>query len=163
MGARILGLGSAVPSQVLTNFDLEKRIDTSDEWIRTRTGISERRVAPEGVDCSDLVAEACGNAIEDAGLNHSDIDVMLVGTATPDTVFPSTACWAQHKIGLGTIPVMDISAACSGFLYGYILASSLIESGSARHVLVCGAEVPHDLRALRRRCRRGRHRGRRGG
>lgn len=141
MGAKILGLGSSLPAEVLTNHDLEKRIDTSDEWIRTRTGIFERRIAPTGVDCSDLVTEASTKAISDAGLTPSDIDVLIVGTATPDTVFPSTACWAQPKAGLRDIPVLDISAACSGFLYGYILAASLIESGRARHVLVVGAEV----------------------
>lgn len=141
MGARILGIASAVPDQVLTNADLEARIDTSDEWIRTRTGISERHVAPEGVNCSDLVAEASRAALADAGLPASAIDIAIVGTATPDTLFPSTACWAQPKIGLEHVPVLDISAACSGFLYGYTLAASLIDSGRARHVLVCGAEV----------------------
>ncbi|GAB4369265.1 MAG: ketoacyl-ACP synthase III [Acidobacteriota bacterium] len=141
MPAKIIGLGRAVPDPVLTNRDLEQRIDTSDEWIRTRTGISERHVAPEGVDNSDLVADASRRAIEDAGLTADQIDVLIVATATPDTVFPSTACWAQPKIGLREIPVFDISAACSGFLYGYALAASLIDSGRARHVLVCGAEV----------------------
>ncbi len=141
MPAKIVGLGRAVPEPVLTNHDLEQRIDTSDEWIRTRTGLSERHVAPDGVDNSDLVAEASRLAIEDAGLTPEAIDVMIVATATPDTVFPSTACWAQPKIGLREIPVMDISAACSGFLYGYALAASLIDSGRAKRVLVCGAEV----------------------
>lgn len=141
MPAKILGLGRAVPDPVLTNRDLEQRIDTSDEWIRTRTGISERHIAPEGVDNSDLVAEASRRAIDDAGLTPDRIDALIVATATPDTVFPSTACWAQPKIGLREIPVFDISAACSGFLYGYALADSLIASGRAGTVLVCGAEV----------------------
>ncbi|MDQ7007316.1 MAG: beta-ketoacyl-ACP synthase III [Acidobacteriota bacterium] len=141
MGARILGIASAVPSKVVTNHDLERLVDTSDEWITTRTGIRERRHLEPGEDCSDMVARAASRAIERAGLTPADIDVMIVGTATPDTVFPSTACWAQPKVGLGTIPVLDISAACSGFLYGYQLADSLITSGRARHVLVVGAEA----------------------
>ncbi len=141
MGARIMGIGSAVPPKVLTNKDLEAIVDTSDEWIRSRTGIAQRHVLEDGVDCSDLVTEAAQKAMAAAGVTPEEIDVMIVGTATPDTVFPSTACWAQPKLGLRRIPVFDLSAACSGFLYGYQLADSLIETGKAKHVLVIGAEA----------------------
>ncbi|RMG44562.1 MAG: ketoacyl-ACP synthase III [Acidobacteria bacterium] len=141
MGARILGIGSAVPPRRLTNDDLEKIVDTSDEWIVTRTGISERRIAPEGTCTSDLVGEASRAALERAGIGAEQVDALIVATATPDTPFPSTACWAQPKIGLRRVPVFDISAACSGFLYGYALADSLIASGRCRYVLVVGAEL----------------------
>lgn len=141
MGARIMGIASAVPPRVLTNQDLEKLVDTSDEWITSRTGIKQRHVLDPGTDCSDLVAEASKKAIERAGLDPEQIDAMIVGTATPDTVFPSTACWAQPKVGLRHIPVLDLSAACSGFLYGFQLADALITSGKAKHVLVVGAEA----------------------
>ncbi len=141
MGARIAGIGAAIPPRLLTNQDLEKLVDTSDEWITTRTGIKERHLLVDGMDCSDLVAEASRKAIENAGLQPEDIDVLIVGTATPDTVFPSTACWAQPKVGLRPIPSFDISAACSGFLYGYQLADALIVAGRAKHVLVVGAEA----------------------
>ncbi len=141
MRARILGTGRRVPEKVLTNHDLERIVDTSDEWIKTRTGIEERRVLAEGEQCSDLVAEAGREAIERAGLTPEQIDVLLVATATPDTVFPATAAWAQPKLGLRNIPVFDLSAACSGWLYGYIVADGLICAGTAKHVLVVGAEA----------------------
>lgn len=141
MGARIVGIGSGVPERVLTNEDLERMVETSDEWITTRTGIKERHILSEGQDCSDLVTEAALQAISAAGVTPEDIDVMIVGTATPDTVFPSTACWAQPKIGLRHVPVLDISAACSGFLYAYQLGDSLIQSGRAERVLIVGAEA----------------------
>jgi 3-oxoacyl-[acyl-carrier-protein] synthase-3 len=141
-GSRIAGVGSAIPEGVLTNADLEKRVDTSDDWIVTRTGIRERRVAPKGVDTSDLVAVAAKNALQNAGVSVDQIDALIVGTATPDTLVTSTACWAQPKIGLRAgVPVFDISAACSGWIYGTQLADALIKSGSARYVLVVGAEV----------------------
>jgi len=137
----ISGIGTAVPERTISNQDLERLVDTSDEWIVSRTGIKERHVVDRGTNTSDLVARAASDALEMAGLDPEEIDVLVVGTATPDTVFPSTACWAQGKIGLRRIPVFDISAACSGFLYGYIVADSLVRAGTARHVLVAGAEV----------------------
>jgi len=126
---------------VLTNEDLERMVETSNDWITTRTGIKQRHILAGGQDCSDLVTEAALQAISAAGITPKDIDVMIVGTATPDTVFPSTACWAQPKIGLRHIPVLDISAACSGFLYAYQLGDSLIQSGRAERVLIVGAEA----------------------
>jgi 3-oxoacyl-[acyl-carrier-protein] synthase-3 len=141
MGAKIVGIGADVPDRVLSNQDLERMVETSDDWITSRTGIKERRILDNGHDCSDLVASAAKKALSVAGLQASDIDLLIVGTATPDTVFPSTACWAQPKIGLGQIPVLDISAACSGFLYAYELADSLIATGRARRVLIVGAEA----------------------
>lgn len=141
MRARILGTGRRVPDRVLTNHDLERMVDTSDEWIKARTGIVERRVLAEDEQCSDLVAEAGREAIERAGLKPEEIDVLIVATATPDTVFPATAAWAQPKLGLRNVPVFDLSAACSGWLYGYIVADGLICAGTAKHVLVVGAEA----------------------
>lgn len=140
-GAKVLGIGACLPEKILTNADLEKIVDTSDEWILARTGIKERRIAPDGVFNKDLVAGAARKALEASGTNPEEIDVLIVGTATPDTLFPSTACWSQHEIGLRHIPVFDISAACSGFLYGYILADGLIAAGTARKVLVVGSEI----------------------
>lgn len=141
LGSRVMGIGSSIPSGVLTNADLEKKVDTSDEWIVTRTGIRERRVAPPGVDTSDLVVEAAQNALIDAELTIDDIDALIVATVSPDTMVASCAAWAQPKLGLRRgVPVFDITAACSGWLYGTILADSLVRSGTAQHVLVAGAE-----------------------
>jgi 3-oxoacyl-[acyl-carrier-protein] synthase-3 len=140
-GSCITGIASSIPGRKITNRDLESVVDTSDEWIVTRTGIRERRVVESGVNTSDLVADAARKALERSGVDAEEIEALIVGTATPDTVFPSTACWAQAKIGMRRVPVFDISAACSGFLYGYIVADGLIRSGSARHVLVAGAET----------------------
>jgi len=141
MGAKIVGIGADVPEKILTNQDLETMVDTSDEWITSRTGIKQRRVLEQGQDCSDLVANASRRAMDAAGVKPSGIDLLIVGTATPDTVFPSTACWAQPKIGLGPVPVFDLSAACSGFLYAYQVADSLIGTGRAKRVLIVGAEA----------------------
>ncbi len=141
MRTRILGLGTSIPEQILTNADLERIVDTSDEWIRSRTGIEERRRIEDGRDCSDLVAEACVNALADAAVKPEEIDALITATATADTLFPSTAAWAQPKIGLRRIPVFDISSACSGFLYANIVAEGLVATGSARRVLICGSEV----------------------
>ena len=141
MRARILGVGRAVPEKVLTNHDLERLVDTDDEWIRTRTGIVERHVLGPDENCSDLVARAGAEAIARAGLTPDAIDALIVATATPDTVFPATAAWAQPKLGLRNVPVFDLSAACSGWLYGYIVADGLICAGTSKHVLVVGAEA----------------------
>ncbi|MEN6633940.1 MAG: beta-ketoacyl-ACP synthase III [Candidatus Polarisedimenticolia bacterium] len=141
MGAKILGIGAAVPSKLLTNADLEKMVDTSDEWIVTRTGIHERHIAPPGVEGSDLAGIAARQALEAAGVPPEEIDILIVATATPETLFPTTSCWAHPKIGLPQIPCFDIGAGCSGFIYAYIVANSLVASGAARKMLVVGAEM----------------------
>jgi 3-oxoacyl-[acyl-carrier-protein] synthase-3 len=138
---KITGTGSYVPPKVLTNFDLEKMVDTSDTWIKERTGISERHIVDDNTATSDLVVESTYRALEDAGLQVQDIDVIIVATATPDTIYPSTACWVQKKLNIPGIPAFDVSAACSGFLYGLEVASSLIETGRYKNILVSGAEV----------------------
>lgn len=130
-----------MPERVMTNDDWAKLVDTSDEWITTRTGIKERHFAADDQACSDLVVEASKIAIEDAGIDKDDIDVIIVGTVGSDHNYPSTGNWTQKKLGMRTVPSFDISAGCSGFLYGMILAESFIKSGLARHVLVVGAEV----------------------
>lgn len=138
---KIVGTGVSLPSQVVTNFDLARRVDTSDEWIRDRTGIAERRVAEPGVATSDLCAEALRNACADAEIAPDSIDGLIVATSTADTLFPSTACWVQRKVGIKGMPAFDVSAGCSGFLYGLELASSLVASGRMRKVAVVGGEV----------------------
>jgi 3-oxoacyl-[acyl-carrier-protein] synthase-3 len=138
---KVLGTGVCFPERVLTNFDLEKMVDTSDEWIRTRTGIRERRIADEDTATSDLAAGAIRNACEAAGLTPNDLDAIIVATSTPDTVFPSTACWTQKRLEIHGMPALDISAGCTGWLYALELGSSLIASGTAKRVGVCGAEV----------------------
>jgi 3-oxoacyl-[acyl-carrier-protein] synthase-3 len=140
MSAGILGMGKYVPERVLTNFDLEKMMDTSDEWIRTRTGIRQRRIADDATDTSDMAYAAAKQAIHHAGLTANDIDLILVATVTPDQPFPSVACMLQDRLGARRIPAMDISAACSGFIYGAVTAKQFIESGTYRHVLVVGVE-----------------------
>lgn len=137
----ILGTGSYVPDKVLNNNDLEKLVETNDEWIVTRTGIKERRVASEEQATSDLAYEAAKKAIADAGIEASDIDLIIIGTVTPDMPFPATACLLQQKLGISMVPAFDLTAACSGFLYGLEIASSMIGSGKYEHVLVIGAET----------------------
>jgi len=139
--AMILGTGRAVSGEVRTNKDLEKIVDTSDKWIREMTGIEQRYVLEEGKANSDLAAEAGQKAIADAGLTAEDIDLILIATITPDTFFPSTACRVQSKIGAKNAAAMDISAACSGFIYGISTANAMITAGQAKHVLVVGSEV----------------------
>ena len=112
----IKGIGSYVPKKILTNKDISGIVDTSDEWIRTRTGIQQRHICEEGVYTSDLAAKAAKNAVEDARLKPDDIDLLIVATITPDMPFPSTACLVQTKLGLGQIAAFDVEAACSGFL-----------------------------------------------
>lgn len=136
----IRGLGAYVPEKVLTNFDLEKMVDTTDEWIRTRTGINTRRIAAKGQSSSDLGVEAAREAIKNAGLQVSDIDFIIVATITPDMFFPSTACNIQHKLG-AKCGAFDMAAACSGFPYAIAVADSFIKSGMYQNVLVVGAEV----------------------
>ena len=140
-GATIVGTGSALPERILSNFDLEKMVETSDEWIVTRTGIRERRMVAEGQDNSDLAAEATMKALEAAGLTVQDIDHIFVATVTPDRILPSMACTVQQKIGASHAACLDINAACSGFLYGLQIGQSLIQSGASDTVLLIGAET----------------------
>jgi len=139
--ARITGTGSAAPEQVLTNADLEKMVDTSDEWITSRTGIKERRIAPEGMAGSDYALKASKIALETAGIGPEDLDLILVGTVTPDAPLPSTACILQDKLGARNAGVSDLVAACSGFIYGISFAKAMILTGQAKNVLVVGVET----------------------
>ncbi len=138
---KIVGQGVAIPKKVLTNADLEKMVETNDEWIVSRTGIRERRIAREDQATSDLGIEAAGNALRNAGLEIADIDLILVATNTPDTIFPSTACHIQRGLKGAPIPALDISAGCTGALYGMIVAESLILSGTAKRVLLVAPEM----------------------
>lgn len=139
--SRISGTGSCLPERILTNKDLEALVDTSDQWIRDRTGITERRIAAEGQTTCDLAETAARAALEAAQLNPSDIDLLIVGTTTPDVVFPSTACLLQHRLGMGECGAFDVNAACTGFIYGLSVADQFIRAGTARRVLVVGAET----------------------
>lgn len=136
----ILGTGSYVPQKVVTNADLEKIVDTSDEWIRTRTGIKERRIAPEDMASSDMAYQAGLKALESSGISAEELDLIIVATVTPDTSFPSTACRLQDRLGASRAAAFDISAACSGFLYGVATATQFIRTGMYRHILVVGVE-----------------------
>lgn len=139
---RILGTGYSVPTQVLTNEELSTRVDTSDEWIHSHTGIRERRIAAPDQATSDLATEAALRALEASGLSPQAVDLILVATSTPDYLgFPSTASLVQHHIGATRAGAMDVSAACTGFVYALETARACIVAGSARHVLVIGAEV----------------------
>jgi len=137
----IKGSGSYTPEKILTNFDLEKMVDTSDEWITSRTGIKERRIADENTATSDLATKAALKAIEEAKVNSSEIDMIIVATVTPDMFFPSTACFVQKNINAINATAFDISAACSGFIYGLSIASQFISSGEVKTVLLIGAET----------------------
>ncbi|MFW5647822.1 MAG: beta-ketoacyl-ACP synthase III [Candidatus Alkaliphilus sp. MAG34] len=137
----ITGTGSYLPEKKLTNFDLEKMVDTTDEWIRTRTGISRRRIADDKTATSDLATEAAKIAIDDAGLLPKDIDLIVVATVTPDMAFPSTACIVQKNIGAKNAVAFDIEAACSGFLYGLAVGEQFIKTGIYKNALIIGAET----------------------
>ena len=144
--SRITGTGSYLPPQRLTNADLAKRlaatgVETSDEWIVERTGIHARHFAAPDVSCSDLGVEAAKNALQAAGLQPDDIDLIIVATSTPDMVFPSAACILQNKLGIAGCPAFDIQAVCSGFVYALSVADAMIKVGSASKALVIGAEV----------------------
>ena len=139
--AEIRSLATFVPPRVMTNADLEKLVDTSDEWIMQRTGIRERHVVDPGTATSDLAAEAAREAIRRAGLTPADIDLIVVGTVTPDMLFPSTACLVQHKIGATRAWGFDLSAACSAFTYALTVGSQLVSAGGVNHALVIGADV----------------------
>ncbi|WP_026582735.1 beta-ketoacyl-ACP synthase III [Bacillus sp. J33] len=140
MNAGIIGIGRYLPEKVVTNADLEKIVDTSDEWIRTRTGIEERRIADDNIDTSDMAYESAKKAMEDAGIAPEDLDMILVATVTPDHPFPSVACMVQERLGAVKAAAMDISAACAGFMYGIITAKQFIETGTYKHILVVGVE-----------------------
>jgi len=137
----ILGTGHFLPDKVLTNADLERMVDTSDEWITTRTGIKERRIAEKGTPTSEIATLAAKEALKSAKLNAEDIDLIIVGTITPDMQFPSTACLVQAKLGAKKAAAFDISAACSGFIYAISVAEAMIKSGQYKNTLVIGAEV----------------------
>ncbi len=141
MGSRIIGLGMYAPPKTLTNEDLEKMVDTSDSWIMERTGIKLRRIAERGSATSDLCLEASRRALADAGVDPSEIDIIIVGTCTPDMPLPSTACFLQHKIGAGRAYALDLNAACAGFLYALSAADAMIRAGRGRKALVVGGEI----------------------
>ncbi|SFF74245.1 3-oxoacyl-[acyl-carrier-protein] synthase III [Halobacillus alkaliphilus] len=140
MNAGILGVGHYAPEKVLTNQDLEKMVDTSDEWIRSRTGIEERRIAADGEDTSHMAVNAARSALEDADMDAQELDMILVATVTPDQPFPSVATMLQEQLGARKVAAMDLSAACAGFMYGVITAKQFIESGGYKNVLVVGVE-----------------------
>jgi 3-oxoacyl-[acyl-carrier-protein] synthase-3 len=146
MYSRILGTGSHLPPRRLSNADLAaelalKGVETSDEWIVERTGIRARHFAAPDVGCSDLAVHAARQALQAAGLQASDLDLIIVATSTPDMVFPSTATMVQHKLGTAGCPAFDVQAVCSGFVYALTVADAMIRSGAARQALVIGAEV----------------------
>jgi 3-oxoacyl-[acyl-carrier-protein] synthase-3 len=138
--AGIVGTGLSVPERVLTNFDLERMVDTSDEWIRTRTGIQERRIVQPGQAASDLATPAAQKALEEAGVTPDEIDLIIVGTITGDMIFPSTACRVQRRLGARQCGAMDLSAACAGFIYGLVVAAQFVSNGTFDTVLVIGVE-----------------------
>ncbi|MBS4020909.1 MAG: ketoacyl-ACP synthase III [Dethiobacter sp.] len=140
-GVGILGVGSALPGRIVTNTDLEKTLDTSDEWIQSRTGIRERRIAEEGIVTSDLCTEAAHKALENAGITVDEIDLIIVATVTPDSPLPATACYVQAKMGAFKAAAFDIAAGCTGFIYALAVGSQFIKSGIYKNVLVIGAEI----------------------
>ena len=139
--AKIAAIARAVPEKILTNFDLEKMVDTTDEWIRTRTGIEERHIADEKTTSSVLGIEATKKALKKAGISAEELDFIIVATITPDMVFPATACIIQNAIGAVKAATMDIEAACSGFIYGLSIARQYIATGEAKNILVVASEV----------------------
>lgn len=140
MNAGVLGVGKYVPEKIVTNHDLEKIVDTNDEWIRSRTGIEERRIAEDGMDTSDMAYEAAVEALKHADIKAEEIDMILVATVTPDQSFPSISCMIQERLGAKKAAAMDISAACAGFMYGMVTAKQFIDSGAYKHVLIVGVE-----------------------
>lgn len=141
MYSRIIGTGSYLPEKILTNHDLESMVDTSDEWIRTRTGIVERHIARDDQTASDLAMHASRNAMDAAGVSSDDIDLIIVATTTPDMVFPSTACILQDKLGIENCPAFDVQAVCSGFVYALATADMFVSSGKCKNALVVGSEI----------------------
>lgn len=141
MYSRIIGTGSYLPEKILTNHDLESMVDTSDEWIRTRTGITQRHIARDDQVASDLALYASQNAMKAAGVTNKDIDLVIVATTTPDMIFPSTACILQNKLGIENCPAFDVQAVCSGFVYALATADMFVSSGKCRNALVVGSEI----------------------
>ncbi len=141
MYARIAGTGSYLPSRVVTNADLERLVDTSDEWVHSRTGIRQRHMAAEGETTCDLAFHAATAALQTAGVKASQIDLIVLGTTTPDLIFPSTACLLQHRLGANGCAAFDVNAACSGFVYALGVANAMVCSGQSKKALVVGAET----------------------
>ncbi|MEW5804805.1 MAG: beta-ketoacyl-ACP synthase III [bacterium] len=139
--AYIAGTGSYVPEEVISNFDLEKMVDTTDEWIRTRTGISERRIAAKNEPTSDLAVKAAQAALEDAGMEPQELDMIITATVTPDMILPSAGCVIQKKIGAPNAAAFDVAAACSGFLYALSIADQFVKSGQYKNILIVGADT----------------------
>jgi 3-oxoacyl-[acyl-carrier-protein] synthase-3 len=139
--SRIMATGSALPVRVLTNADLEKFVDTSDEWIYSRTGIRQRHIVAEGETTGDLATLAAQRALDAAGVKAAELDLIILGTTTPDIIFPSTACLVQHRLGANGCAAFDVNAACSGFVYALGVADKFIRSGQSKKVLVIGAET----------------------
>ena len=139
--AKISALGTYVPPRVLSNFDLEKMVETTNDWILSRTGIRERHLVDKGVAASDLAVNAVKNLVERHGVDISDVEAVVVGTVTPDMMYPSTACLVQHKLGLQHAWGFDVSAGCSGFVYSLTAGANMIQSGSHKKVLVIGSDV----------------------
>ncbi len=139
--SRIAGTGSYLPERVLTNADLEKMVDTNDEWIVSRSGIRERHIAADGETTSDLAFHAATRALEAAGLDAADIELIVLGTTTPDVIFPSTACLLQDRLGANGCAAFDVNAACSGFIFALSVADKFIRTGTVKNALVVGAET----------------------
>jgi len=139
--SRIAGTGSYLPEKILTNADLEKIVETSDQWIRERTGIQQRHIAAEGQTTVDLAEQAALRAMEAAGVTAAELDLIVMGTTTPDIIFPSSACLLQARLGANGCPAFDVNAACSGFIFALTTADKFIRSGAAKTVLVVGAET----------------------
>ena len=139
--ARIIGTGSYLPENIMTNSDLEKIVDTTDQWIRERTGIEQRHIAVEGQTTVDLAEAASRLAIESAGISAQDIDLIIIATSTPDKIFPSSACILQARLDIHGCPAFDIQAVCTGFVYGLAIAEKFIKTGSSKNALVVGAEI----------------------
>jgi 3-oxoacyl-[acyl-carrier-protein] synthase-3 len=138
---KFLGTGCCLPDKVVTNEDLAAQLDTSDDWIRERTGIATRRVVDAQTSTSDLAAAAIADACREAGIEPGALDGIIVGTCSPDTLFPSTACWVQERLGVRGMPAFDVMASCTSFLYGLEVASHWVAAGRAKRIAVCGAEV----------------------
>jgi 3-oxoacyl-[acyl-carrier-protein] synthase-3 len=156
--SRILGTGHYLPDSVRTNFDLEKMVETSDAWITERTGVRQRHIAPDGVVTSDMACSAAQRALDAAELRAEELDMIIVGTVTPDMPMPATAVFLQQKLGASGCPAFDIAAACAGFVFGLSIADQFIRTGAMNNVLVVWGraslsrpqlEGPHHVRALR--------------
>ena len=141
MPVKISGTGRFLPEKILTNQDFEALVATTDQWIRERTGITQRHIAGEGESTATMAAEASRNALADAGLKPTEIDMIIVATITPECFFPSTACFVQDAIGANSVPSFDISAACSGYIYALLLGAQFLQSEQYRHVLIIGSET----------------------